>query len=35
MNSVWRVAICTLALQQTLWADEAQLSSVSDTNPKR
>ena len=34
MNSVWRVAICTLALQQTLWAGEAQLSSVSDTNPK-
>ena len=34
MNSVWRVAICTLALQQTLWAGEAQLSSVSDANAK-
>ncbi|MBH1970145.1 S41 family peptidase [Moraxellaceae bacterium AER2_44_116] len=34
MNSVWRVAICTLALQQALWADETQLSSVSDANAK-
>jgi carboxyl-terminal processing protease len=32
MKSVWRVAICTLALQQSVWADEAQVSSVSDVS---
>ena len=34
MKSVWRVAVCALALQQMAWADEAQISTVTEAATK-